>query len=267
MFLTDDHLHTHFSFDSRAVPEDVCEQAIARGLSEIALTDHMDIYSDRPYSSAFDCEAWYEKMNELKARYEGRLKVHVGIELGQPQINPSQARAFLKRYTLDFIIGSIHNIDNDLDIYYCDYAHMDCQSFYAHYIDWLMELAKNYDFDVCGHVTYPSRYIYEQTKQEPDMRIFFPQFRRLFKLLAQTGRGIELNLSGIARGSGSPMPGLGLLKLYRECGGEIITVGSDAHVAVQAGSISKLGQELLKDAGFKYITWFEGRRPHFEPID
>lgn len=267
MFLTDDHLHTCFSFDSEARPEEVCAQALKQGLSEITITDHMDIYSDKPYSAVLDSDAWYACMQNLKNDWAGRLKVHVGIELGQPQINPLQARAFLEKYPLDFIIGSIHNIENDLDIYYCDYKTMDCEKFYAHYIEWLLELAKNYEFDVCGHVTYPSRYIFEQTKKQPDMRMFYEQFRELFKLLIDRGRGIELNLSGIARGNASPMPEEDLLRLYRECGGEIITIGSDSHVAAQVGSISRLGQEMLKAAGFKYVTWFEERRPHFERLD
>lgn len=62
------------------------------------------------------------------------------------------------------------------------------------------------------------------------------------------------------------MPEEDLLKLYRECGGEIITVGSDAHVASQVGTISKAGQEILAGAGFRYITWFEERKAYFERI-
>lgn len=267
MFLTDDHIHTRFSFDSNADPEAVCARAMSRGLSEISITDHMDIYSQKSYKEIIDCESWYDCMEKLKDKYKGKLRVHTGIELGQPQINDAESRAFLARYSLDFIIGSIHNIENDLDIYYCDYASMDCSKFYAHYIQWLLELAVNYDFDVCGHITYPSRYIYEQTKKEPDMMEFYDLYRQLFKILVENGKGIELNLSGIARGSGSPMPQADLLSLYRDCGGEIITIGSDSHVESQVGSISKTGQEMLKNLGFKYITWFEERKPHFEIID
>lgn len=267
MFLTDDHLHTRFSFDSQADPDEVCTRAMERGLSEIAITDHMDIYSDKPYGAVLDCEPWYACMQELKEKYKGRLLVHVGIELGQPQINPAQARAFVEKYPVDFMLGSIHNIENDLDIYYCDYKNMDCHEFYVHYIDWLIEMARDYDFDICGHVTYPSRYIFQQTGQQPDTKALTEEFRALFRLLIEKGRGIELNLSGIARGNGSPMPDDYLLALYRECGGEIITIGSDAHVAGQAGSISKLGQEMLRASGFKYVAWFEQRRPHFEVIE
>ena len=89
------------------------------------------------------------------------------------------------------------------------------------------------------------------------------QFKDLFKLLVYSGRGIELNLSGIARGQGGIMPDESLLRLYRQCGGEIITLGSDAHVAGQVGSVAARGQELLRALGFKYFSYFEERRPQF----
>lgn len=266
MFLTDDHLHTRFSPDSATDPEVVCEQAIKRGLSEITLTDHLDLYTDKTYQSQLNCEEWYPCIGNLKEKYRGRLLVHRGIELGQPQINPGEAKTFLAAYPLDFIIGSIHNIDQDVDLYYCDYKSMNCQKFYAHYIDWLIDLAKNYDFDVCGHITYPSRYIFQQTGWQPDMRGYYDQFRILFRVLVERGKGIELNLSGIARGTGTTMPDERLLKFYRECGGEIITIGSDSHKPEQVGTVSKLGQEMLQAAGFKYVTWFEERKPHFEKL-
>ena len=80
-----------------------------------------------------------------------------------------------------------------------------------------MELAKNYDYDVLGHVTYPSRYIFERTGNKPDMAVFYEEFRSLFKLVIERGKGIEVNLSGLARNSGAPMPEADLLKLYRQC--------------------------------------------------
>ena len=109
--------------------------------------------------------------------------------------------------------------------------------------------------------------MFEQTGKRPDMRVFFEEFRQLFKVVIERGKGIELNLSGLARKSGAPMPEEELLKLYRQCGGEIITIGSDAHVADQVGTISRAGQEMLKAAGFSYVTWFENRIPHFEKLD
>ena len=263
MFLTDNHLHTNFSFDGEAEPEAVCLAAIGQGLSEIALTDHMDIFSDKPYTYILDCDRWYATMKELQEKYRNVLRIHLGIELGQPQCNPKEARDFLAKYPLDFIIGSVHNMENDIDVFEYDFKTLDYRQVYANYVQWLKTLAIGYDFDIMGHVTYPSRYIYIQTGIKVDVMAYREQFADVFKILIESGRGIELNLSGLARGQGGTMPEDDLLRLYRACGGEIITLGSDAHVADQVGSVAARGQELLKAAGFKYFTYFEGRKPQF----
>ena len=137
MFLTDDHLHTSFSFDGKAAPEEVCEAALARGLSELTVTDHMDIYSDQPYTYILDCPKWFDKMQEIRECYSQRLMVHIGIELGQPQCNPGEAKAFLDKYPLDFIIGSVHNMENDIDVFDYDFHKLDYRHVYAGYLKWL----------------------------------------------------------------------------------------------------------------------------------
>ena len=263
MFLTDDHLHTEFSIDGCETMESVCEAAIERGLSEIAITDHMDIFSDKPYGSILDCELWYEKLTQVREKYRGRLMVHRGIELGQPQSNPSEAKSFLDTYPLDFIIGSVHCMENDIDVYEYDFSKVDAATLCPHYVEWLKDLATGFDFDVMGHIIYPSRYMLERRGIHLDMMEYRDLYRELFELLIPSGRGIELNLSGLARGGGIAMPEMDLLKLYRECGGEIVTVGSDAHVTTQVGVVSAKGQEMLKEAGFKYIAYFEERKPQF----
>jgi histidinol-phosphatase (PHP family) len=85
----------------------------------------------------------------------------------------------------------------------------------------------------------------------------------IFKGLAANGRGIELNTSGYRYNGGVPMPPPELVKLYRDCGGEIITVGSDAHYTKHVGANIRDGYELLSSVGFKYVTVFEKRRPKF----
>ena len=54
MYLADYHMHSKYSFDGSEELDTICQTAIRRGLSEIAITDHMDIYTGLPY---------YEQMN------------------------------------------------------------------------------------------------------------------------------------------------------------------------------------------------------------
>ena len=263
MFLTDDHLHSLFSADGKETMESICETAIEKGLSEIALTDHMDIHTELLFSEIMDCENWYKSLMDVKEKYKGKLLVHSGIELGQPQCNSDQAKAFLDTYPLDFILGSIHCMEDNLDVYYYDFEEKDPDAVCAQYVEWLKDLACGFDFDVMGHITYPSRYILEQTGKLPDISVLRDCYKDLFELIIPSGHGIELNVSGIARGNGPIMPDMDLLKLYRQCGGEIITIGSDAHRKEHVGTVSKIGQEILKEAGFEYVTYYEERKPKF----
>lgn len=260
MYLTDYHMHSKYSFDCETAVEDICETAIKRGMREIAITDHMDIFSDKPYEYILDCEKCYGELWKIKEQYAERLKVIVGVELGQPQANPKEAKAFLERYPVDFVIGSVHNMEDDVDAYDLNYREVDYHEVMRNYVQWLIDMARDFDFDVMGHVTYPSRYVYEQIGQRVDFSEYYDQYEVLFRMLIEKGRGIELNMSGVARGLNETMPTMDLLRMYQKLGGEIVTVGSDAHIAEHVGLVSEQGMQMLTEAGFRYISTFENRK-------
>lgn len=51
------------------------------------------------------------------------------------------------------------------------------------------------------------------------------------------------------------------LAMYRDYGGEMITIGSDAERCEDIGCDIQAGMELLKSVGFKYFTFFKNRQP------
>ena len=57
-----------------------------------------------------------------------------------------------------------------------------------------------------------------------------------------------------------------MLKLYRSMGGEIITIGSDAHVPEHIGFHFDEAQELLRSCGFRYFTTYTRRKPEFHSL-
>ena len=77
------------------------------------------------------------------------------------------------------------------------------------------------------------------------------------------GKGIELNTAGFKYGLGFAHPHISILKRYKELGGEVITVGSDAHQPENIAYDFDRAKEVLKDSGFKYYTEFKGRKPIF----
>ena len=88
----------------------------------------------------------------------------------------------------------------------------------------------------------------------------------ILKLLIKKDKGIELNTSGIKYGLGYIHPKIEIIKRYKELGGEIVTIGSDAHSPEYVASHIKDAYTLLRHAGFKAFTVFEKQQPHFIDI-
>lgn len=268
MYLADYHSHTRYSFDgaSHATVDAMCLAAIDRGLSELAITDHMDIFHLQKYSYILDCRHLYPDLVHAKERYAGRLKVVIGSELGQPMANPASAKQFLADHPeLDFVIGSVHQMENDLDVYYYNFRLHDPAGVYDHYLDYLTDYAAHYDYDVIGHITYPLRYMAE-AGYAISIKPFLEKIENLYRIIISRDKGIELNVSGFRQSMHTTMPTPKLLKLYADCGGKILTFGSDAHRPEDVGTFLKAGQDIAYECGFRSFTTFEKRMPSFHKL-
>ncbi len=278
--LADLHTHTNFSPDAESTPEQMCGRAAELGLAAYAITDHCDcnfwyplencesttatdaeMYGAEKYANAsIDCQT------ALKEKYSGRLNLLCGIELGQPLQNPERAEEIASRPELDFIIGSHHQNAGENDFYWIEYDKLDSSEIYRLLDDYfcqVYEMSKWGKFDVLGHLTYPLRYICGEYGIDIDMKRYDDVIREIFCTLIHSGKGIEINTSGLRQKYGLTFPTLDYIKLYRELGGEIITLGSDAHCAADIGKGIFEGAELAKAAGFKYISYFKERKPTF----
>ena len=83
---------------------------------------------------------------------------------------------------------------------------------------------------------------------------------QILKTLIYNGKGIEINTAGFKYGLGHPNPHEKILKLYHELGGEIITIGSDAHECKHLAYDFEKVTEILKKCGFRYYSEFTGRK-------
>lgn len=85
----------------------------------------------------------------------------------------------------------------------------------------------------------------------------------ILKTIIEQGKGIEINTAGLKYGMPEPNPCLDIVKMYHDLGGEIITVGSDAHEVKYFAYRFDVVAEMLKNAGFNYYTIFNERKPEF----
>ena len=255
----DYHLHSEFSFDSSEKIGNICEKAVACGISEIALTDHAEIplHEGAPWP---DFKKRSEIIGECREMYKTKLFIREGIEIGQPWRNPKQEKE-LTEYSPDFIIASVHELDGYPDPRKITYSEENVPDFIITYIEQMCRMAEECDYDVLGHVTYLFRFIPEDIVRRFPPESFMKEYEKLFRIVIYRGKGIEVNCSGLRMPAiKNLLPSLPLLKLYREMGGETITVGSDGHSCRSAFSGLETGYEALKEAGFASASLFEKRK-------
>ena len=261
--MLDYHVHTNFSIDSDANIESVIESAISKEIKEIAITDHMDYDCKDP---ELDTQRYVLKINELIEKYKDKITIVKGVELGlQPHIL-DWCEDYLKKYDFNFVIGSIHVVKK-LDLYWDDYAlNRSKEQCFSEYLSELHYCVKNSSaYSVIGHFDVIRRYIYSVDRSFP-LSEYFDVTNEIFKILIQKGKGIEINTSGLRHNLGSTLPPMKFVKRFRELGGEIITIGSDAHKASDVGYGFKVATEIAKESGFNYITSFKTGTPTFIKI-
>ena len=168
---------------------------------------------------------------------------------------------------MDFIIGSVHILQKRGDFAFMKFSSAEeCEEVYRQYLDELILLTEHGVFDVMGHIGYCLRSMQKSGFPIPlTVERGGERLRTVLANIIDKGRGIEINCSGIRDGL-EAFPNLEVLRLYRSLGGEILTVGSDAHRPEDAGAFIPDGIELAREAGFGYITIFKDRKPEFIKI-
>ncbi len=273
MITADFHNHTEFSSDSHTPAEEQVRAAVKAGLKQLCITDHMDRNYPNPSEGTFEFDPvrYFDSLMVLKNRYLSQIELLIGIELGlrsEPEIK-SEIRddynALVSEYPFDFVIGSSHVVE-DCDPYLPEY--WEKRSLHGGLFEYFESIAENAEwyscFDVYGHLDYILRYAPGPVR---DYR--YEDFRditdRALRALIHAGKGIELNTAGL-RSLSYPHPKKELLLRYRELGGEIITVGSDAHTPDLLCYEFGRAEEYLKECGFRYYTIFRNRRPVMQKL-
>jgi len=275
-YYADFHLHSKLSLDSKANMSDQIEKAIELGLEEICFTEHLD-FDERERSltknltlgprSGFMDETDYERqIAEARQQYSHRIKIGYGVEAGQGNHAPQQAEALIHAHHYDFVLASIHLMHESGMVISVPWREgLSEAETYPVYFDDLVLLSGMDFFDVIAHCDIIKRFGIE--KFGPfQAKKYEEQIRIAFANLIAKGKGIEINTSGLRQSCHETMPNLTLLQWYREMGGEILTLGSDAHAPGSLAYGLKQGYELAREAGFQYFTTFHQRQPHFHRL-
>lgn len=262
----DCHMHTKFSTDSVMNAEDACEAAVKYGLKGIAFTDHLDIDYPGEESFLIDFDQYFKDISDVQKTYSEKLKVLKAVEVGiQPHVLEDSLK-IVNNYPFDYVLASIHVVDG-IDPYRREYyMNKSKKEAYERYLNEIFFLIQHFkSFDMVGHFEYIIRYANYDNKSlryadHSDL------FDSIMKELIYQGRGFEVN-TGTYR---NPMPDVEydveVLKRYRQLGGELICLSSDAHRTEHIGMHFDFYTQMLRDAGFGYTVHFEDRKAVFDKI-
>lgn len=259
----DFHVHSNNSFDSIDFIDKFCIEAIKKGIREICFTEHFNVNKIRRTYGFMNFEKYFSEIETAREKYKDKLSVLKGIELCEPHFLKEEYEKNLIDKNLDFILGSVHNIyDSGLAEICSSYGD---DRVYKIYFDEFYNMVRGGDIDIAAHLDLMNRYAISSIGNYN----FFDHYdiiKEILKVLIVRGIGFEINTSGLRNNLKDIHPKVEVLKLYKELGGEIITIGSDAHKAKDVGEGFEFAIKLLNSLEFKYVFTFEGRKPKAHPI-
>lgn len=257
----DYHLHSTYSQDGHLTINEICEIQIKKGFKEIAFTDHVDYKFAGDRDFVLDYKNYSKDIARAKETYSGVLEIIKGLEIGLQPNTIQQNIDFVTNHQFDFVIASVHFV-NGLNLFNGDFCrNRRRKDAYREYLTYLADVVESFPcFNVLGHLDGVRRYPgFEDrlisTEEFPEL------LDRILIQLINTGRGIEVNSSGFRFQVDDTLPSLNVVKRYRELGGEIITVGSDAHKENACGTKIAEACRVIKAGGFDHISLFRDGKP------
>ena len=270
--------------------ESQIEKAIELGLDEMCFTDHVDYGIKRDWDDPrgiewrqgdgissgdaareplanVDYPRYFAKIARIRAAYGDTIKIRSGLEFGIQSITVGDYERLFAKYQdeLDFVLFSMHQVDNK-EFWTQDFQRGRSQKEYneAYYEEILKTMKAFKHYSVLAHLDLLVRY--DKAGRYP-----FDKVRDLVaEILKQAiadGKGIEVNTSSWHYGLSDTQPSRDILHLYKNLGGRIITVGSDAHQTSYLADHIKDAYAILRDEiGFKEIATFEHMQPIFHKL-
>lgn len=261
----DYHSHTDFSDDSASTMDEMIQGAIQKGVKELAITDHYDPdYPDPNYPFEVDFEEYHKALLHAEEQYASSIKIIKGLEIGiQGGPTLEKCKAASKNFSYDFLLGSFHAFNGE-DLYTANYAEMEQSKILPSFYTYVYQCLKEFDdFDVLGHMNVIDRYLNLERDYTESLFII----EEILKELIAKGKGLEINTSSYRYGlQGRNHPTKEILQLYRDLGGEILTIGSDAHRPSDLMYHFEEGVSFAQRHGFKYFSTFKNRNITMLPL-
>lgn len=278
--IADTHLHSDFSSDGKNSMTEMALSAIKKGLKIITFTDHLDFdYPVCPNPQTgkaeifkqLNADEYRSAIEKVQSETKNMLHILIGIETGLQPDNAllNKTKDFTDSLKPDFIIASTHCVCGQVLAPYSFFKDKTQKEAYRKYLeDVLANLSMTDNYDTAAHLDFIERYY--PAKNVEDKLLKYTQFAdiidEILLTLIRKDKALEINTAGIRYGLNSIHPSLEILMRYKELGGKLITIGSDAHKANDIAADFEIAAQYLQKANFNAYCVFKNRKPEFIPL-
>jgi histidinol-phosphatase (PHP family) len=225
--LIDCHLHSTISSDAKSSIPDMCRSAIRKGFAAICFTEHLDMNPTDSNYLYYNHPNYVSEIQKAKALFGDKLEIRMGIEFSEPHLYPADFERVAKE-KFDFILGSVHAFQGTWAGAADALEKFSADEIYEMHYAQTLRMVQFGGFDALAHMDFPRRYI-------PDPKEPSGLIDPILSALVRSNIALELNSSPLRKGLGFSLPGPILLQRYKELGGRLVTLGSDAHNAKELG--------------------------------
>jgi histidinol-phosphatase (PHP family) len=243
--------------------EQYVEHAIQAGLRELGFSDHLYLYwmpqdqRDPELGMAdWELDFYVEDVERCRRQYARDITIRLSTEADFVPGHEVELEHILKRYDWDYVVGSLHFIDNwgfDDSRKLAGYAEWNIDALYARYFDLVGQSAETGLFDTIAHPDLVKKFGHRASVDQSDA------YARLAKRLARSNVCVEVNTSGLRKPVGEVYPHPDLLRACHAAGVPT-TFGSDAHAPGEVAQDLARARELMRSCGYDRFIAFAGRQ-------
>ena len=273
-FLADMHVHTDHSHDAHYPMEEMVRSGIARGIGAMAIADHCDVTrceNDPNYDIYTHIKDSCAEVDALNEKYGDKIRLLRSVELGDGVWYPEQSHRVAQQLPYDVIVGATHAVRCDAaeaiplkekwysQIKFPDISEEQFQELMDNYFDDMLAMVETQNIDIMAHILCGACYYVYRHKIYPDLRRYAGQMARVMNAIIEKGIAMEMHGMLFLEHEGE-YPYFWVVELYRQLGGYLITISTDAHDPGEVGDGFEKRVAMLKKAGFTHILYYKDRK-------
>ena len=245
----DYHVHTIYSDGAGSVEECVA-RAVAAGLAEIGIADHLSAVQPTAWDSASiplaRLDDYVEEVMDVAARHDD-ITVLLGAEADYVPEHEAELAQLLSAYPFHYVIGGVHVLDGfefDDPAKRDDVRWTDPDALFTANYRAVRRAAEFGRFDVIAHLDYIGLWGHRAGPQV-DVEI-----DAALDAMAASRTAIELNTDRISDPAGVMYPSVEILRRAQARGIPLV-ISSDAHEADHVGRLWDDGMATAGEAGYR----------------